>query len=74
MFYPLSDLIETRSFHTTTTARPLGAAPGVVEVREVKLFNLELLFRHVADPLIIRFQQESDMLQWEQRLKAFARP
>lgn len=69
MFYPLADVRDIKSVQTTTTARPLGAAPGVVEVREFTLFILELHLENVAVPIRILLQDEKEMLQWEQYLK-----
>jgi hypothetical protein len=67
--YPLADILDIKTFQTTATARPLGAAPGVVEVREFALFNLELRLKDVAEPVRIRLQDEPTMLQWEHDLK-----
>jgi hypothetical protein len=50
----------------------LGAAPGVVEVRQFQLYNLDISINKLADPVKILLENEADLQQWEQRLKAAA--
>ncbi len=71
-FYSLSDVTALQAHQTTATARPLGAAPGVVEIRQFQRFNLDMSLKNVAAPIRILLENEDRMLQWEQRLKSAA--
>lgn len=72
-FYPFSDITAIRAHQTTASARPLGAAPGVVEVKQFQLFNIDISIKNVADPVKILVENADLMQQWEQRLKTAAK-
>lgn len=71
-FYPLADITAVKTYQTTASSRPLGAAPGVVEVKQFQLFNIDLSLKNIAEPVRILVKDENDMQQWEQRLKTAA--
>ena len=70
--YPFSDIVAISTSQTTANARPLGAAPGVVEIKTFQLFNIDISLKNVATPIRILVANEDLMHQWEQRLKASA--
>ena len=69
-FYEPAELLSLRTYSSTVSSRPLGAAPGVVEVKQIEIFNLDIAIKTLADPLRVIFESEDEMRQWEQRIGA----
>jgi hypothetical protein len=71
-FYSFNDVTAIKTFQTTASSRPLGAAPGVVEVTKFQLFNIDITIKNIANPVRILVKNEEEMQQWELRLRAAA--
>ena len=71
-FYPLSNIATISTQQTTASPRPLGAAPGVVEIKTFQIFHLDLSFKNGGDPVKILLEDEARMQEWETRLKTAA--
>lgn len=65
---PLEEIASIATSSSTIASRPLGAAPGVVEVNETRIYNLDIHIAGSSEAIRIRFETESRMQEWEQRL------
>ena len=68
--YPLGEIVNIKTSSSTVTSRPLGAAPGVVEIKEFKIYILEIYLKGAAQPFRILFEHENQLHEWENRLDA----
>ena len=71
-FYPLSNIATISTQQTTASPRPLGAAPGVVEIKTFQIFHLDFSLKNGGDPVKVLLEDEASMQQWQTRLKAVA--
>ncbi len=68
-FHKLLDLRFADPHETVTTARPLGAAPGVVETREFRHYSLRIGFDEDKDVVHHIFFADADQMHlWKERL------
>jgi len=67
-FCPLADISAIKAHETIERSRPLGAAPGIVELHAVTRFNLELSLKSSTTPLIILLENRELLTEWEHRL------
>ena len=68
-FHALADMITITSRRTIEAVRPLGAAPGVVEQRDILRFHLDITFHHANAPVAIFLANPEQMQAWESRLR-----
>ncbi|MEA5097545.1 MAG: hypothetical protein VB032_03305 [Burkholderiaceae bacterium] len=69
-FHLLSDIAAIATHESIERSRPLGAAPGVVELKSIRRFNLDISLKNSGSPFRILFEQQPLMAEWEARLKA----
>jgi hypothetical protein len=69
-FHRLSDIAAIATHESIERSRPLGAAPGVVELKSVRRFNLDITLKNSSSPFRILLEQPQLMTEWGNRLKA----
>lgn len=69
-FHPISQITSVKAYRAVENVRPLGAAPGVVEQRDILRFHIDIELRQSGTPLKIMLENPSLMQEWEHRLKA----
>ncbi len=69
-FHPIAQIASVKAYRAVENVRPLGAAPGVVEHRDILRFHIDIELRQSGTPLKIMLENPSLMQEWEQRLKA----
>ena len=69
-FYPITQLASVQAHRAIEAVRPLGAAPGVVEKRDILRFHLDLTFNAIKKPVTILVETPDLMHAWENRLNA----
>ncbi len=73
-FYPLTEIVSITAHESIERSRPLGAAPGVVELNSTRRFNLDITLKNTQIPLRILLENKSLMSEWETRLNALLNP
>lgn len=69
-FHNFSEVQSIKAHETVASMRPLSAAPGVVEKREFRRFNIDFTFKTPHAPTCrILFPDADQMLAWEVRLR-----
>lgn len=67
-FCPLAEIASFKTHESIERSRPLGAAPGVVELNSTRRFNLDLTLKNTNTPLRILLENKFLMSEWETRL------